>query len=95
MDEFEFQPDPTTDYGVSCPWASLKSIYNVVTTLAPSFLSGSSSLTQVMKTCIKALMSSNFGLTPPLTKELAALERLKNQYLHFILVSIDQNLLKF
>ena len=21
-DEFEFQPDWTTDYGVSCPWAS-------------------------------------------------------------------------
>ena len=21
-DEFEFRPDPTTDYGVSCPWAS-------------------------------------------------------------------------
>ena len=24
LDEFEFQPDPTTDYGVSCPWASKK-----------------------------------------------------------------------
>ena len=22
LDEFEFRPDPTTDYGVSCPWAS-------------------------------------------------------------------------
>ena len=25
LDEFEFRPDPTTDYGVSCPWASKKS----------------------------------------------------------------------
>ena len=24
LDEFEFQPDRTTDYGVSCPWASEK-----------------------------------------------------------------------
>ena len=24
MNEFEFQPDRTTDYGVSCPWASKK-----------------------------------------------------------------------
>ena len=22
LDEFEFRPDPTTDLGVSCPWAS-------------------------------------------------------------------------
>ena len=22
LDEFEFRPDPDTDYGVSCPWAS-------------------------------------------------------------------------
>ena len=26
LDEFEFQPDPTTDLGVSCPWASKKSM---------------------------------------------------------------------
>ena len=39
LDEFEFRQDPTTDYGVSCPWASEKSMYNVVnTTVAPSFL---------------------------------------------------------
>ena len=24
MNEFEFRPDQTTDYGVSCPWASKK-----------------------------------------------------------------------
>ena len=24
LDEFEFRPDQTTDYGVSCPWASEK-----------------------------------------------------------------------
>ena len=23
-DEFEFRPDPTTDYGVDCPWISKK-----------------------------------------------------------------------
>ena len=30
-------------------------------TLAPSFLTGSSSLLQVTRTCMKAWMSSNFG----------------------------------
>ena len=24
LDEFEFRPDQTNDYGVSCPWASEK-----------------------------------------------------------------------
>ena len=27
MNEFEFRPDRTTDYGVSCPWASKKYPY--------------------------------------------------------------------
>ena len=37
LDEFKFRQDPTTDYGVSSPWASEKSMYNIVNTLAPSF----------------------------------------------------------
>ena len=49
LDEFEFRQDPTTDYGVRCPWASEKSMYNVVNTLAPSFLFESSSFMQVLK----------------------------------------------
>ena len=32
-----------------------------------------------MRTCIKAWMSLNLGQIPPLTMELAALERLKNR----------------
>ena len=50
---------------------------NLVSTLAPSFLIGSSSFLNVKRTTIKAWMSSNFGRIPPLTLELAALERLK------------------
>ena len=34
---------------------------NLVNTLAPSFLIGSSSFLQVSRTCMKASMSSNFG----------------------------------
>ena len=49
LDEFEFRHDPTTDYGVSCPRASEKSMYNVVNTLAPSFLIKPSSFLQVTK----------------------------------------------
>ena len=47
-------------------------------TLAPSFLIGSTSSLQVMRTCMKAWMISNFGQIPPPTLELSALARLKN-----------------
>ena len=43
LDEFEFQPDPATDYGVTCHRASEKLMYNVVNILATSSLIGSSS----------------------------------------------------
>ena len=39
LDEFEFWPDPTTDYGVGCPFTSEKWNYNVVAILVPSFYS--------------------------------------------------------
>ena len=45
-----------------------------MTTLATIFLNGSSFL-QVMRTTIKAWMSSNFGQIPLPTTELAALEK--------------------
>ena len=41
-----------------------------------------------MRSYIKAYMNWNFGQIPPLTTELAALERLKNRY-HVISVDID------
>ena len=52
---------------------------NLVSTLEPSFSIGSSSFSQVMRTTIKALMSSNFSRIPPLTSELAALDRLEKK----------------
>ena len=58
LDEFEFRQDPTTDYRVNCPWASEKSIYNVVNTLAPLFLIESSSSLQVARTTINSGPSS-------------------------------------
>ena len=42
LDEFQFRPDTTTDSIVICPLATEKSMYNVVNTLAPSFLIESS-----------------------------------------------------
>ena len=51
---------------------------NVVTTLVPSFLDGSSSFLQITRPTIKAWMNLNFGKIPSLTSELAALERQKN-----------------
>ena len=49
---------------------------------------------QVMRKCIKAWMSLNFGQIPPLTMELAALERLKHRSHHFFSVAIDPILFK-
>ena len=53
---------------------------NLVSTLVPSFLIGSSPVLQVTRTTIKAWMSLNFGGMSLLTAELAALERLKKTY---------------
>ena len=50
LDEFKFRPDTTTNTRVICPCASEILMYNVVTTLAPSFLIGSSSYLLVMRT---------------------------------------------
>ena len=52
-------------------------IDNVVTTLAPSFLLGSSSFLQVTTTTINSRMSLKFGQIRPWTVELAALECLE------------------
>ena len=42
LNEFKFRPDPTSDYGTFCPWASENSNHDVVATLAPSVLIESS-----------------------------------------------------
>ena len=51
-----------------------KSMYNVVNTLAPSFLIGSSSFLQVTRTTIKSWMSLTMDA------ELAALDQLKHSF---------------
>ena len=48
-----------------------------MTTLAPSFLIGSSLFLQVTRTTIKSRTCSKFGKIGPGTNELAALERLE------------------
>ena len=54
-----------------------KTTYNLVSTLAPSFLIRPSLFLQVRRTTIKPWTSSNFGLIQPQTADLAALEHLK------------------
>ena len=49
-----------------------------MTTLVLSFLNGSSSFTQTIRTTIKAWMSLNFIKIPSPVLELAPLEHLKN-----------------
>ena len=77
LDEFKFPPDTDTETRVICPCASEKLLYNVVSTLAPSFLIGSSSYLQVRRTSIISWTGSKFGQIGPRTAELAALERLE------------------
>ena len=77
LNEFKFRPDTDTNTRVICPCASEKLLCNVVSTLAPSFLIGSSSYLQVTRTSITSRMSLKFGQTGPRTAELAALERLE------------------
>ena len=62
LDEFQFGPDTTTYSRVICPCASEKLMYNVVNTLAPLFLIGSSSYWQATRTSITSRTSSKFGL---------------------------------
>ena len=78
LDEFKFRPDTDTNTRVICPCASEKLPYNVVFTLAPSFLIGFSSFLQLTRTSITSRTSSKFGQIGPRTAELAALERLEN-----------------
>ena len=80
-DEFEFQPYPTADCGVSCPLVFEKSIFCIVATLAPSILIGSSSFLEETRITITSWMSWNLSQIRPWTAELASLERLKNQFL--------------
>ena len=77
LDEFKFQPDTATNSRVICPCASEKLMYNVVNTLAPLFLIGSSSFLQVRRTTVKSRMISKFDQIVLWTAELAALGRLE------------------
>ena len=82
LDEFKFRPDTDTNTRVFCPCVSENLLYNVVTTLAPSFLIRSSSL-QVTRTSITSQTSSKFGQIGPRTAQLAALERLEKSPLTY------------
>ena len=94
MNEFEFRPDRITDYGVSCPLASKKYPHRLIMgkMVFPLFLC--CFWLDPFDTSIKAWMSSNFRQIRLLTRELAALERLKHQCLHFFSVGIDPILFK-
>ena len=60
LDEFKFRPGTTTNTRDICPCMSEKLMYNVVNTLAPLFLIGSSSFLQVRRTTIKSWTSLKF-----------------------------------
>ena len=79
LDEFKFRPNTTADSRVICPLAPEKLLYNVVKTLGPSFLIGSSFF-QKTRTTVKSRMSLKFGQIRPWTVELAALEHLKKSF---------------
>ena len=98
--EFEYWLDRTTDFGVSCPWASKKFLIdlqweNGVSMLARSFFIKSSSKLLVTRTGIKARTSLISGRISLLTLELLALEWRKFytfelEYLWGQLANLDQ-----
>ena len=77
LDEFKFRPDTATNSRVICPCASEKLTYNVVNTLAPLLLIGSSIFLQVRRTTIKSRPSLKFDQIGLGTAESSALERLE------------------
>ena len=79
LDEFEFRPDTTTNTRVIWHCTSEKVMYNVLNTLAPLFLIGSSSVLKVRRTTIKSWTSLKFDQIGPWTAELAALELLEKK----------------
>ena len=74
LNEFKFRPDTTTNSRVICPCASEKMQCNVVKTLVPSFLIGSSPFLKVTRKTIKSWKSLKFDQIRPWTAELPALE---------------------
>ena len=76
LNKFEIWPDATTGFHGNHRVIMGK----MLSTLAPSFLIGSSSYLQVTRTSIISRTSSKFGQIGPRTAELAALERLENAH---------------
>ena len=73
LGEFKFRPDITTNSRVICPCVSEILMYNVVNTLAPTCLIGSSSFFQVTRTAVRSGQSSNLRQIRPR----AALDRIE------------------
>ena len=71
LDEVKFRPDTTTNSTVICPCVFEKLMYNVVNTLAPTFLIGSSPIFQVTRTTLKSGQSSNLRQIGPRAAELS------------------------
>ena len=77
LDEFKFRPDSTTSSRVICPYVSEKLMYNIVNTLVPTFLIGSSSFFQVTRKTFKSGQSSNLRQIGLRDAVLAALDRIE------------------
>ena len=95
LDEFEFQPDSTTNSRVICPCASEKLMFNVVNTLVSSFLIRSSSFLQVRSTTNKSGQGLNFGQIRPRAGKLRPLIDVRNSFLLKILRMDGMDLFKF
>ena len=67
LTEFEFRPDTNTNTRDICPWESEKVMYYVVSTLAPSFLIGSSLYLQINEDIYN--IPDEFEIWPDRTKD--------------------------
>ena len=77
LNKFNFWQDLTTDNGIICSWASEKSTFNLVATLAPLFLVDFFLFLHIKRITIISRMTSNLSQIRSWTMELVALEFLE------------------
>ena len=76
LDDFEFGQDLTTDYGVSCPLASInRRLHFLSVAIDPIHV-------YVIRTCTISRTRSNFGQIRPQTTELSAIECIKKNSIY-------------
>ena len=95
-DKIEFWLDQTIHVGLTCPWVTENTIFDLIRSIAFLFLIGSLWNLQITWTCIKSWMSSTSGQIGLLTLELLVSAETLHIWLcpGYILISFNWNFMK-